>query len=54
MYKYSTVMVAGGNVTHAMRRFGEVLRTIYKKGRDYRDSDFSINYLGYVIFSICI
>ncbi len=46
MYKYSTVMVAGGNITHAMRRFGEVLRTVYKKERDYRDSDFSLNYLG--------
>ena len=43
-------MVAGGNVTDAMMRFGEVLRTLYRKDDSFRKSDFSINYLGCVMY----
>ena len=46
MYRFSTVMVAGGNVTSAMRTFGMVLRTLYRKDSRYRETDFSLNYLG--------
>jgi len=46
MYRFSSVLVAGGNVTDAMRKFGEVLRSVYKKRTNIRDTDFSINYLG--------
>ncbi len=43
---FKTIMVAGGNVTDAMRTFGEILRKYYKKEDSLRKSDFSINYLG--------
>ena len=45
-YQYSTILVASNNVTGAMRKFGEVLRTFYSKKADYRRADYSINYLG--------
>jgi hypothetical protein len=46
-YIFSTVLVAGNNVTHSMELFGYFLRTIYQKDDSYRRSDFTINYLGY-------
>lgn len=45
-YTYSTILVAGNNVTGTMRRFGEVLRKIYSKDLEIRRNDFSLNYLG--------
>ena len=45
-YRYSTILVASNNATGAMRKFGEVLRTLYSKTPEYRKVDYSINYLG--------
>ena len=47
-YVYSTVLVAGNNVTDSMEQFGYFLRTFYRKDESYRKSDFTINYLGSV------
>lgn len=45
-YLFSTILVAGNNVTDSMMKFGEILRIMYGKDDSYRRSDFSINYLG--------
>jgi hypothetical protein len=45
-YTYSTILVAGNNVTGTMRRFGEILRRMYSKTLEIRRTDFGINYLG--------
>ena len=47
-YIFSTVVVAGNNVTDSMMLFGDFLRTLFKKDESYRKSDFTINYLGSV------
>ena len=49
-YTYSTILVAGNNVTGAMRKFGELLRKMYSKDLEIRRTDFSLNYLGYLIY----
>ena len=41
-------MVTSDNVTSAMRMYGEIMRKMYQKSSDYRKTDYSINYLGYV------
>ena len=38
--------MACNNVTGVMRKFGEVLRTLYSKTSEYRKADYSIKYLG--------
>lgn len=43
---YSTILVAGQNVSGTMQRFGELLRRKYKKDDGFRKADFTINYLG--------
>lgn len=45
-YVYSTVLVAGNNVTGAMKKFGELLQRMYSKDLEIRRTDFCINYLG--------
>ena len=47
-YTFSTILVAGDNVTDAMMLFGNSLRTQYGKDDSYRKTDFTINYLGLV------
>jgi hypothetical protein len=42
-------MVSAGNVTSAMKLYGEILRDMYKKSADYRKTDYSLTYLGYVL-----
>ena len=46
-YQYETILVAGSNVTGTMLRFGEILQKRYKKDVSYRETDFTLNYLGY-------
>jgi hypothetical protein len=46
-YTFSTILVAGDNVTDAMMLFGNSLKTLYGKDDSYRKTDFTINYLGY-------
>lgn len=45
-YIFSTILVAGQNITGTMRRFGEIMRTFHQKDNSYRRTDFTINYLG--------
>lgn len=37
----------GKNVNDAVDSWGMTLRNLYQKSTAYRDSDFSVNYLGY-------
>ncbi len=46
-YQYETIIVAGSNVTGTMVHFGEILQRLYKKDSSYRDTDYTLNYLGY-------
>ena len=46
-YAMETLMVAGQNITETMDKWGRLLRIRYKKEDQYRQDDFSINYLGY-------
>ena len=45
-YNYSTILVAGNNVTGTMKKFGELLLKMYSKDLEIRKKDFCINYLG--------
>lgn len=46
-YIYETILVAGQNVTGTMSYWGRLLLEKYGKDTSYRDTDFSLNYLGY-------
>ena len=52
-YTYSTILVAGNNITGTMIKFGEALRRLYSKTTNYRKTDFSLNYLGYRKVTAC-
>ena len=45
-YTVEFIMMAGDTVTETLQQWGQMLRTYYGKGDNYRKSDFSINYLG--------
>lgn len=45
-YNFSTIMVAGQNITGTMRRFGELLRKVHQKNDSYQRDDFTINNIG--------
>ena len=46
-YEYQTVLVAGDNVTGTMMHWGETLQRHYGKDSSYRETDLTLNYLGY-------
>ena len=46
-YVYETILVAGQNVTGTMSYWGGLLLEKYGKDTAYRETDFSLNYLGY-------
>lgn len=46
-YEYETILVAGHNVTGTMSVWGDLLMKKYAKDTSYRDTDYSLNYLGY-------
>ena len=45
-YSVEFIMVAGDTITGTLQQWGQMLRTYYGKDDHYRNSDFSINYLG--------
>ena len=46
-FEYDTILLFGVGVNDAMDSWGRQLRYRYGKDRSFRDSDFSINYVGY-------
>lgn len=48
-FQYETVFYAGNGTNAAMAEWGRAMRRRYGKDDSFRHSDFSINYVGYVI-----
>ena len=46
-YEYQTILVAGNNVTGTMMHWGKILQKHYGKDSSYRETDLTLNYLGY-------
>ena len=46
-YEYETILVAGTNLTGTMMHWGGILQKHYGKDSSYRETDLTLNYLGY-------